>query len=61
MKIRIRNSNIKRARMTGFLRRRRTKGGLEILANQRRKKKKKTEAKRRRIKKGQAHKQGKKR
>lgn len=61
MKLRIRNSNLKRARMTGFLKRRRTKGGQAILANQRRKKKLKTGAKRRRIKAGQAHKLGKKR
>ncbi len=58
MKIRIRNSNIKRARMCGFLKRRQTKGGKAILANGRRKKKLKTENRRRRVKRKQAHKRG---
>ncbi len=58
MKIRIRNSNIKRARMCGFLKRRQTKGGKAILANRRRKKKLKTNTRRQRVRKKQAHKHG---
>ena len=41
MKIKIRNSGTKKVRMTGFQRRKKTKGGRKILAAQRRKTKKK--------------------
>ena len=61
MKLKIRRSNLKKARMTGFLRRRSTADGQAVLANQRRKKKLKTIANRRRVKVAQAHKKGKKR
>ena len=37
MKVRIRKSNIKRARMCGFLARKKTRGGRKIISNQRKK------------------------
>ena len=37
MKVRIRKSNVKRARMCGFLARKKTRGGRKIIARQRRK------------------------
>ena len=36
MKVRIRKSNLKRARSIGFLARKKTRGGRKIIANQRR-------------------------
>ena len=36
MKVRIRKSNLKRARTCGFLARKKTRGGRKIIANQRR-------------------------
>jgi len=36
MKVRIRKSNLKRARMCGFRARRKTRGGRKIISNQRR-------------------------
>ncbi len=37
MKVRVRKSNIKRARMVGFLGRKKTKGGRKIISAQRKK------------------------